>query len=155
MSEPFFWRSRSLEQLSREEWESLCDRCGQCCLHKLRDEETEKIHYTEVSCFLLNTKTGQCRHYSRRHNYVPDCIELTPENLKTIDWLPPTCAYRLLQEGQDLPPWHPLISGRIDSVIEAGISVKGRCISEHHAGPLEDHIVTWPHRKKTQKKKKT
>ena len=133
-----------MAQMSREEWESLCDGCGRCCLHKLRDEDTDEVMFTNVACSLLNLKTGQCSDYLLRRTKIPDCVQLTPKKLKTIDWLPPTCAYRLVAEGKDLFPWHPLRSGRAESVMEAGVSVVGRALSEREAGPLEHHLVEWP-----------
>ncbi len=139
-----FWRRKTLAQMSREEWESLCDGCGRCCLHKLRDEDTDEVMFTNVACRLLDTDTGRCSDYLLRRTKIPDCVQLTPKKLKTIDWLPPSCAYRLVAEGKDLYPWHPLRSGRAESVIEAGISVAGRALSEREAGPLEHHLVEWP-----------
>jgi len=139
-----FWRRKGLAEMSRAEWESLCDGCGRCCLHKLRDEETDEISFTNVACRLLDLGTAQCSDYAHRRRRVPDCVQLTPAKLKKVDWLPPTCAYRLLNEGKDLFAWHPLVSGRAESVFEAGISVAGRALGERDAGPLEHHIVEWP-----------
>lgn len=139
-----FWRTKSLTEMSRAEWESLCDGCGRCCLHKLRDEDTDEIEFTNVACRLLNVNTAQCCDYENRKSRVPDCIKLTPKRLEKIDWLPPSCAYRLVQEGKDLPSWHPLRSGKPESVREAGASVAGRCLDERQAGPLEHHVVDWP-----------
>ena len=139
-----FWRDKTLAQMSRAEWESLCDGCGRCCLHKLRDEDTDEIAFTNVACRLLNVNTARCRDYANRKSLVPDFVKLTPKKLETMDWLPPSCAYRLVHEGKDLPAWHPLRSGRAQSVIEAGASVAGRCLDERQAGQLEDHIVDWP-----------
>ena len=130
--------------MSRREWESLCDGCGRCCLHKLRDAQTDEISFTNVACRLLDPQSCRCSDYANRRARVPDCVRLTPAKLKKLDWLPPSCAYRLLAEGRDLYPWHPLISGTPDSVREAGISVAGRVVSERCAGPLEHHIVEWP-----------
>ena len=141
-----FWREKQLSEMSKEEWESLCDGCGRCCLHKLRDDDTGEISFTNVACRLLDVNTARCKDYANRRRKVPDCVQLTPETLAKIDWLPPSCAYRLVQEGKDLPPWHPLRSGRAESVIEAGASVAGRCISERNAGPLEHHLADWPGR---------
>ena len=128
------------------EWESLCDGCGRCCLHKLRDELQGDISYTNVSCRLLDLETCHCKRYETRRRYVPDCVRLTPEGLAEIDWLPASCAYRRLSEGRDLAWWHPLISGDPDSVHKAGVSVRGRAVSETDAGPLEHHVVEWPNR---------
>jgi len=140
-----FWKTKTLDQMTDAEWESLCDGCGRCCLHKLRDEEDE-IHFTNVACRLLDTQSCACSDYPQRQRKVPDCVRLTPEALEDIDWLPPSCAYRLLAEGRPLPWWHPLVSGRPETVHEAGISVRDRAISERSAGPLEHHVVDWPGR---------
>lgn len=130
--------------MSVGEWESLCDGCGRCCLHKLRDEDTDEIHHTNVACRLLDLETCQCSDYPRRFRKVPDCVSLTPEALAEIDWLPPTCGYRLIRDGYDLPTWHPLVSQRAESVHEAGVSGRGRIVSERRAGPLENYVVDWP-----------
>jgi len=113
-------------------------------LHKLRDEETEELSFTNVACRLLDVNSGRCSDYANRRRRVPDCVRLTPAKLKAVDWLPPSCAYRLLGEGKDLFDWHPLVSGRAETVVEAGIAVNGRALSERDAGPLEHHIVEWP-----------
>jgi len=141
---PAFWEQKPLAAMSRAEWESLCDGCGRCCLHKLRDEDTDEISFTNVACRLLDLGTCQCGDYANRQKRVPDCVQLTPENLKTVDWLPPSCAYRLLSEGKPLYNWHPLISGTPDTVKKSGAAINGRAITERHAGPLEHHIVAWP-----------
>lgn len=139
-----FWETKTLDEMSRDEWESLCDGCGRCCLHKLRDEDDESLHYTSVACRLLDVGTGLCTDYPNRLRKVQDCITLTADLVRSIDWLPPTCAYRLLAEHRPLPIWHPLVTGRAESVQEAGISVAGRCISERQAGTLENYLVQWP-----------
>ena len=139
-----FWKTTALEAMTPKQWESLCDGCGRCCLHKLREDETERLHHTEIACRLLDTATARCTDYANRRRRVPDCIRLTPAKLKKIDWLPPTCGYRLIAEGRDLPEWHPLRSGDPDSVVRAGISVRGRVVPEREAGATEDHIATWP-----------
>jgi len=141
-----FWKTKTLAEMTREEWESLCDGCGRCCLHKLRDDDTGAVWWTNVSCRLLDTTACRCTHYAERRRLVPDCVRLTPQNLADIDWLPPTCAYRRLQEGQGLAWWHPLVSGDPDTVHQAGISVRGRALDERRAGPLEHHLVEWPGR---------
>lgn len=140
-----FWETTPLAAMSREQWESLCDRCGRCCLHKLREDDGT-ILFTNVGCRLLDAETANCSDYARRARRVPDCVRLTPASLAEIDWLPPTCAYRLLGEGKGLPDWHPLVSGDPDSVRAAGVSVHGRVVNERKAGPLEHHIVSWPGR---------
>jgi uncharacterized cysteine cluster protein YcgN (CxxCxxCC family) len=132
--------------MSREEWESLCDGCGRCCLHKLRDEDTNRLAFTNVACRLLDLLTGKCGDYANRVRRVPDCVRLTAEAVREIDWLPPSCAYRRLAEGKGLAWWHPLVSGDPGTVHEAGISVRGRAVSERRAGPFEHHVVDWPGR---------
>lgn len=141
-----FWKSKSLDEMTQEEWESLCDGCGRCCLHKLRDEDTDALSFTNVGCRLLDTDSCQCRDYGNRFAKVPDCVQLTPAVLREIDWLPPSCAYRLVEEGKDLPEWHPLRSGTTDTVVTSGASASGRIVSERDAGPLEHHVVDWPGR---------
>ncbi len=135
-----FWRDKSLAEMSQEEWESLCDGCGKCCLHKIR-EPSGVLKLTNVACRLLDTQSCRCANYRRRKTLVPDCVVLTPATLPAIDWLPDTCAYRLLAQGQDLPAWHPLRTGEETSVHTAGISVRGTCISERDAGPLQDYVT--------------
>jgi uncharacterized protein len=139
-----FWQRKTLEEMTREEWESLCDGCGRCCLHKLRYDETNELGFTNVACRLLDQDTCRCTRYETRHRYVPDCVTLTPAEVRAIDWLPPSCAYRLLAEGKKLAWWHPLVSGTPDTVHQAGISVRGRTVGEREAGPLEHHLVDWP-----------
>ncbi|MGB0696866.1 MAG: YcgN family cysteine cluster protein [Rhodospirillaceae bacterium] len=129
--------------MTRPEWESLCDGCGKCCLHKLQEEDTGRIHFTNVACSLLDTHGAHCRSYETRWDYVPDCVKLTPLLLHRLKWMPKTCAYRLLSEKQPLPDWHPLITGDPESVHKAGMSVRGRSIADEDAEWLEDHIVTW------------
>jgi uncharacterized cysteine cluster protein YcgN (CxxCxxCC family) len=127
--------------MSRAEWESLCDGCGKCCVHKLEDEETGELHPTNVACRLLDRRTGRCSDYRRRRVYVPECVRLTPAKLDELDWLPSTCAYRLLANGEPLPEWHPLITGDPESVHRAGQSVRGWTVSEDDAGDLEPRRV--------------
>ena len=144
-AEPF-WR-KPLEELSESEWESLCDGCGRCCLVKLEDEDTGDIYFTDVGCRLLNTEACNCCDYANRQKEVSDCIRLTPESVRTIPWLPPTCAYRLVREKRDLPWWHPLVSGRKETVVEAGVSVRGRVPLLEHEIEIDDlpsRIVAWP-----------
>jgi uncharacterized cysteine cluster protein YcgN (CxxCxxCC family) len=141
-----FWQTKTLDEMTPEEWESLCDGCGRCCLHKLRDEETEALSYTNVACRLLDTATCRCSDYESRFTHVPDCIQLTPQTLREVDWLPPSCAYRRIEEGRGLAPWHPLRSGTTRTVLTSGASACGRIISERDAGMLEHHVVDWPGR---------
>ena len=144
MDDTPFWKRKSLSDLSLDEWESLCDGCGKCCLHKLEDLDNDEIYYTNIACALMDIGTCRCTNYVERTFRVPDCVELTATNLTDLKWLPPTCAYRLISEGKDLAWWHPLVSGNPDTVHQAHVSAKDRAISEKKAGGLEDHIVTWP-----------
>jgi len=136
-----FWQNKSLVELSSQEWESLCDGCGKCCLHKLEDEDSGELHYTNVACALLDPFTCRCRDYANRFRKVPDCVQLRPENIRDFGWLPQTCAYRLLAEGKDLPLWHPLRSGDPDCVHRAGVSIRGWTVSEQNVADLEQHII--------------
>ena len=140
MSEPDFWKKKSLAEMTPAEWESLCDGCGKCCLHKLRYADGT-LKMTSVSCRLLDTESCRCSNYPKRKYLVPDCVMLSQDNLASLDWLPDTCGYRLVNAGKDLFPWHPLVSGDPESVHAAGISVRGRCISERKAGALENYIT--------------
>lgn len=143
MSAPF-WETKRLDEMSAEEWESLCDGCGKCCLHKLQDADTDEIFSTNVACRLLDLETCRCGDYPNRKKKVPDCVQLTPETAASLPWLPPTCAYKLIAHGEALPEWHPLVSGSPDSVHDAGISVRGRAVSERQAHGMTSHIVDWP-----------
>lgn len=125
-----FWRRKTLEELSRDEWESLCDGCGRCCLLKLQDEDTEDIFITKVSCQLLDTTLCKCKDYENRFDHVPDCVTIDAAKVRTLPWLPVSCAYRRLAEGRDLAWWHPLVSGSPDTVHQAGVSVRGLARSE-------------------------
>lgn len=143
-SEPF-WRSKRLDEMTGEEWESLCDSCGRCCLQKFQDDDTRKVEFTRVVCRLLDQETCRCTDYAHRSTRVPDCVHLTPVNVYELDWLPATCAYRRLSEGRDLAWWHPLVSGNPDTVQKAGISIRGRVLSEEFVAPdgVEEHIIHW------------
>ena len=138
-----FWRNKRLTDMSDEEWESLCDGCGQCCLHKLEDSDTGAIAVTEVACAYLDLETCRCKDYTNRSRNVPDCVTLTSGNIQALHWMPETCAYRLVANGQDLPWWHPLVSGDPETVIAAGVSVRGRAISEDDVDDLEDYVSGW------------
>lgn len=138
-----FWQHKTLAEMSSEEWESLCDGCGLCCLHKFVDENEDYL-FTDIACRLLDVETCRCTHYPTRFQHVPDCLPILPNHIREYDWLPTTCAYRRLAAGLDLPHWHPLISGNSASVHDAGVSAKGRCISENKVTDIfENHIVTW------------
>ncbi len=136
-----YWDDVPLDQLDRAQWESLCDGCGKCCLHKLEDDETGKIYPTNVACRLLDRRTARCSDYRNRLAHVPDCIRLTPAKVKSMDWLPETCAYVRRAEGKPLPDWHHLNTGDMESVHRAGASVRGWTISEVDAGELEYHVI--------------
>lgn len=142
-----FWRAKSLEEMDSSQWESLCDGCGRCCLVKLQDEDTEAIAYTDIGCKLLDEFGCRCRDYPNRQAQIEDCVRLTPETVRAIDWLPPSCAYRLVEEGRDLYWWHHLVSGDRDTVHAAGVSVRGKVAALEDELPLEDfvdHMVRWP-----------
>lgn len=146
MDEAPFWRKKTLEEMSDAEWESLCDGCGRCCLNKIEDIDSGEIAWTDVACRLLDGESCRCSDYAKRQRKVPDCVRLTPESVRRLKWLPPSCAYRLVAEGRELYWWHPLVSGDPDSVHGAGISVRGRTVSERQYGvaDLEERIVAWP-----------
>ena len=146
MSEIPFWQTKRLDQMNDDEWESLCDGCGQCCLNKLQDADTDEIYFTNVACNQLNIKTCQCRNYERRFEYEEDCIKLTRENLTQFNWLPRTCAYRLLGEGKALPAWHPLLSGSKSAMHAQRISVRYIAVRESEVRDWEDHIIDRPDR---------
>jgi len=142
-----FWQRKSMEQMSQKEWEALCDGCGKCCLNKLEDEDTGEVALTRIACRLLDDSTCRCAQYDIRHQFVPECIVMTPSNIKEhMYWLPQTCAYRLVHEGRDLEPWHPLISGIAQSVHDANVSVQGMTIPEFEIADedWEDHIIEEP-----------
>jgi uncharacterized cysteine cluster protein YcgN (CxxCxxCC family) len=132
-----FWKTMALKQMSRSQWESLCDGCGRCCLQKFQDGKTGKVTYTWVSCYLLDTRACRCSDYGNRTTLVPDCLVLTPQQIPRLRWLPRTCAYRRLSEGKDLDDWHPLVTGDPDSVHRAGISVRDKAICEVYVHPAD------------------
>lgn len=146
MTDVPFWKRKTLEEMNRKEWESLCDGCAKCCLVKLEDEDTLAIEYTNVACRLLDCTTCQCSDYKNRKKHVPDCVKLSPKVIEEVSWMPPSCAYRLISEGKDLPDWHPLVSGETESVVAAGMSVRGRVVSEVEIefDDICDYIVEWP-----------
>lgn len=138
-----FWKTKSLSEMSREEWESLCDGCGRCCLEKLEDADTGEVYYTSVTCPQLDIWDCRCLSYCNRSVIEPECILLTPDNLEQIAWMPITCAYRCLAEEKDLEWWHPLVSGRSESVHEAGISIRNKAISGVYVLPeqLDAYVI--------------
>lgn len=139
-----FWRRKTLSEMSRPEWESLCDGCARCCLLKLEDIDTGEIAYTDISCKLLDSGACRCSDYENRQLSVPDCVVLEAKNIVNLGWMPSSCAYRLIAEKKDLAWWHPLVSGDPNTVHEAGISVRGRVVPEQRGDDPEDRIVTWP-----------
>jgi uncharacterized cysteine cluster protein YcgN (CxxCxxCC family) len=138
-----FWKTIPLEEMPREMWESLCDGCAKCCLQKLEDEETQEIHFTNIACDLLDPETCRCTDYANRSIRVPNCVTLSFADLKDPNWLPETCAYRLLAERKELPPWHPLVSKKTGSVEAAGHSIRGRTVPESEADDWEHHLIDW------------
>ena len=142
MSKPFW--EKPLSSLDRGEWEALCDGCGRCCLHKLEDDETGELYPTNVACKLLDRKRGRCSDYAHRKARVTDCVMIDCGKLRSLAWLPETCAYRLRAAGKPLPDWHYLISGSRETVHEAGQSTRGWTVSEVDAGDLEWHLVDRP-----------
>ena len=139
-----FWERKTLEEMTPAEWESLCDGCARCCLFKLEDEDTGEIFFTNVVCRYLDQGECRCTQYERRSILVPDCVKVTPDIAKK-NWLPETCAYRLLAEGKPLPDWHPLRTGTAQSVWDAGICIAGMAVSELEVEPdeLEEHLIHW------------
>ena len=144
MTEPF-WKTKTLREMNPQEWESLCDGCGKCCLLKLEDEDTGEIAYTKLHCKLLDGTTCQCTNYANRKSIVEDCVKLTPAGIEEITWMPKTCAYRLVMDGKPLPDWHYLVCGDRERVHETGNSVRGKTVSEDTVfeDDMEDWIVEW------------
>ena len=141
-----FWERKSLAEMNEEEWESLCDGCGRCCVVKLADADTGEVRPTAVVCRLLDLESCRCTHYPDRHRLVPDCVQLDADSAARFDWLPDTCAYRRLAAGRELAWWHPLVSGDPQTVVDAGVSVFGNVVPEDWLHPdesLEEHVVRW------------
>lgn len=141
-----FWKTKSMQDMSKAEWELLCDGCGKCCCIRMEDEETEAIYVTDVACKLFNPSTCQCTDYPNRSLKVPDCVTLTPDNAGALRWMPQTCAYRLIADGKELYDWHHLVSGSRDTIHEVGMSVQDAVYSEADVPEDEQHrhIVQWP-----------
>ncbi len=141
---PRFWEDVPLPEMTKAEWEALCDGCGKCCLNKLEDADTGEVAFTRIACRLLDGESCRCGQYEIRKALVPECVVLTPANLPDIAyWMPRSCAYRVLYEGGRLAPWHPLVSGDPESVHRAGISVRGWTVPEFEVPQedWEDHII--------------
>lgn len=138
-----FWETKTLAEMTTEQWESLCDNCGQCCLHKLEDEDTGELAFTSVCCDLIDLNTCRCTRYSERCTLVPECLDLKQHDFAEYNWLPATCAYRLLTDGKPLPEWHPLITGNPESVKQAGASISSYATKESQVDDLEDYIIEW------------
>ncbi|MBS0125522.1 YcgN family cysteine cluster protein [Thetidibacter halocola] len=141
---PRFWERKRLDQMSKVEWEALCDGCGRCCLNKLEDEDTGEVALTRVACRLFDDATCRCAQYPIRHQFVPECIVMTPENIaKNAYWMPETCAYKRLWQGRPLPDWHPLLTGDPETVHASGVSMRHKTVSEFEVADedWEDHII--------------
>jgi uncharacterized cysteine cluster protein YcgN (CxxCxxCC family) len=140
-----FWKTKTLSDMTPTEWESLCDGCARCCLYKIEDEDTGEFFYTNVVCHLLDTFRCRCTNYSERTRLMPTCLALNPQLATQLKWMPKSCAYRLLAEGNDLEWWHPLVSNDPNSVHEAGISVRWRTLAEDEVNmdQVEDYVVDW------------
>lgn len=146
---PRFWETVPLAEMTAPEWEALCDGCGKCCMLKMEDEEEEGlIAYTNIACRLFDETTCRCTSYALRSTLVPGCITLTPRGIEEArDWMPSTCAYRLLSEGAPLPGWHPLLTGDPASVHETGNSMRGRTVPEYEVDEDDwyDHVIEEGH----------
>lgn len=145
--EPRFWEKKPINKLSDAEWEALCDGCGKCCLNKIEDEETGRVYLTRVACRLFDDETCRCAQYDIRHQFVPECIVLRPDNIEQhAYWMPRSCAYRLLWQGKPLYAWHPLLSGDPETVHDAGVSMRHRTVPEFEVGEddWEDHLIEEP-----------
>ncbi len=140
-----FWQSKSLSEMNKKEWESLCDGCAKCCLHKLEDQDSGEVAYTRVVCRYLQQQQCRCTVYTQRKQFVPTCVHLSPSDVPQLPWMPSTCAYRLLHEGKDLPPWHPLVTGDRKAMESGDHSITGKVISAEFVHPegMEEHIIRW------------
>ncbi len=140
-----FWETKSLAEMTGKEWESLCDGCGRCCIYVLHNEETDEVFETDIACKLFDVKKRRCTDYANRMKKVKDCVQLTPDNIAALKWMPKTCAYRRLAEGKKLLAWHPLISGDATSVARAKIAVSEDLVSENDLeitdALLEAHVT--------------
>lgn len=158
-----FWQTKTLQEMNKQEWESLCDGCAKCCLNKFIDDENtdeqtelqptdhinegEQLVYSNIACYLLNEKSCQCSKYQQRTQLVPDCVQLSQDNLDAVFFMPPSCTYRRLNEGRGIPSWHPLLhKGKTSEMHKAGMSIRGKIVRDDDVEleNFEDHIVTWP-----------
>ncbi|MFZ1388736.1 MAG: YcgN family cysteine cluster protein [Thiolinea sp.] len=141
-----WWKQKELTEFTNDEWESLCDHCAKCCLNKMEDEDDGTVYYTDIACNLLDGKTCRCSNYQERQILMPDCVRLTPQNLEGLYWMPPSCAYRLVYEGKDLPSWHHLVSGSKETIHAEGESIIGKFVfsKDIDEDEWEDRIVDWP-----------
>lgn len=144
MEQPF-WQTKQLSEMTRPEWESLCDGCAKCCLHKLEDEDDGAVYYTNIACRHLDSATCRCLEYPKRKELVPECVTLTYQQISDFHWLPTTCAYRLLANNEPLPQWHPLLTGNQNSVLESGNSVQGKVRAEKDIEPYDyqEYVISW------------
>lgn len=138
-----FWETKKLSEMTTDEWESICDGCGKCCLNKLEDEDTGEIFFTSVVCDLIDLDSCRCTRYSERTTLVPECLDLKQHDFAEYNWLPATCAYRLLSDGKPLPSWHPLVSGNQTDIKDAGVSISSYAMKESDINDLEDHVIEW------------
>ncbi len=144
---PRFWEQKTLFEMTRAEWESVCDGCAKCCLTQLQDEQSEQLVFTNVACDLLNDNTCECTDYDNRSDRVPSCVTMDAGNVEqAAEFAPPTCAYRLLLLGEDLPEWHHLVSESRDTIHQQNKSVKGKVVFARNVDDesIEDHVVEWP-----------
>lgn len=142
-----FWQSKSLSEMTDQEWESICDGCGKCCLQKLQDDETEEVYYTNLSCHQLDINACQCKVYQERFSYVGSCINLTAKDVSTFSWLPDTCSYKVLHETGELPNWHPLVTGSRKEMIKQGLTISHYAVNEKNVAEedWDTHIIRWVH----------
>ena len=147
MAEQPFWKTKKLTEMTPKEWESLCDGCAKCCLVKLEDEETKELFFTGLHCKLLDGTTCRCSDYPNRKKYVPICVKLTPEIVETVDWLPESCAYRLVHEGKDLHDWHHLVCGDREEIHRRGWSARGKTVTEEGVDDEDaiNYVIDWFH----------
>lgn len=142
-----FWKTKSMLDMDSQEWESLCDGCGKCCLQKLQDDEDETVYYTNLACAQLDVSACRCRVYEDRQQHVAECLVLKPEDVAQFDWLPDTCSYRVLRETGDLPNWHPLVTGSDKEMLRQGLSVRHYAVTETSVDEdrWQEHIIRWVH----------